>query len=241
MAFGDWDFYTTGGLNASLEIGNPIVGSGSLACGNRDAGTFTAGAVVTHLDSGFNQGLEKGRIRTLFRFNADTSTSIHTSVGGYVYFMSSALDITTGTPDFYVAGLSLSYDTSEEVKPIIGKASSDSITTARFGVNGGSGTDLYTSTATDIALLEDQPIPFQVEWNLDIAQLGGLRITVSVGNAGDTDFSNLATVYDLVDPTPHTNAVGEGLAMQYVVASSAFYIALGEYFAFDQTGVFQLV
>lgn len=241
MAFGDWDFYLIGNNTASLEVTNPIVGSGSLATGKPSADA-TLGAVNCHLDSGFTVGLEKGRIRTIFQPAFDTTlTSVYNSYIGGMYFMSDADDLTTGTPDFYVACLTKAYNTADEWRPIIGKRTGGTLQGAGFGYNGGSTGDVFVDTASTITLVEDNTISLQIEWNLDIAALGGLRITMSVGNPGDTDFGNLAVVYDFVDATPFTVATSEGLATQSRTSSPGFYWEMDEYMAYDQTGVFQLV
>lgn len=238
MAFGDWDFFLTNTATASIEVTDPIIGSGSLAIGKQSTpGVNLSGA--GHLDTGFTVGLEKGRIRTLTRMNWDTApTAVFDNAGHWIYFMADASDITTGTPDFYLAGLSKLKNTANDFRPVIAKQVGGTLLNAFVSPDVGPGADLIANTASDITILEGEQIAMQVEWNLDIAGLGGCRITVSVGNVDDVDFSNLSTVYDIVDSSPLTNAIGEGIAFQY---NTTHTFLATEYAAFDSTGVFQLV
>ena len=247
MAFGDWDFYDNpAAINAALDITDPIVGAGSLALGNSSAAYNSGGGNIT-LDAGFTNGLEKGRIRTLVsprhQWQSSTSTFINVKFAG-IYCMADVVDISNGFGnDFYAAGITKARDTANSVRLIIGKQVGGNTANFAVGTDGSAlQADLLVDTDALFTMNEDDILPIQFEWNLDIAQLGGIRLTLSAGNVNDTDFTNLATVYDLVDSSsPLISTAGEGLMFSDQCNSSGFSNQSPDHFAYDQTGVFQLV
>lgn len=240
MAFGDWDhFIELSNVNwsAALNITTPIIGSGSLSQGNLVVGGSSGqGNMTTHLNSGFTRGLTKGRLRSIVRWDWDVgSASLLDSNGFAFYYMASNLDITDGSHNFYLAGLCRERNVAGEVRPIISRGNGDDLNSIFWRPGG---TDNIADSATNITgVVSGDTIAVQIEWNLDIAGLGGMRHTMSVGNIGDTDFNNLAVVYDFVEGSPLTTSVVEGLAMIHEDSD----VDPGDATTWDNTGVFQLV
>ena len=244
MAFGDFDHFTfalAGTSTAALDVTTPIVGSGSLRYLN-DTATDNF-SMNSNLDSGFNRGFTKGRIRTLVRFDGgwvDSGTSLD-NMGVGIYYMSDNFDISNTTSDFYFAGLVRDRNIAGSVKPVIAKTSAARILSdLDWEVTISPGPDILYGTASSIAGVADTDvIPIQIEWDLNISDLGGMRHTMSVGNIGDTVFTNLAVVYDVVESTnPFTVTVAEGIRF---MAKSVSGPAANATATFDQTGTFRLV
>lgn len=246
MAFGDWesieDTLSGGNFNASLDIINPILGTGSLRQGDNPVpGTSGGqGVIATQLNNTFTRGLTRGRIRSIVRWDWPVESNgtgfILGGTGPGIYYMCSTLDIANVPGNFYFASLAREDNLAGEVRPIIAKGTNEDLRSLNNSI--GPATDKLITTASNITgVTEGDTIAIQIEWNLDIAGLGGLRHTMSVGNIGDTDFSNLTVVYDLVEISPFTVSSVEGIANRHEDND----LATDDAITWDNTGVFQLV
>jgi hypothetical protein len=238
MAFGDWDHivrtFFGADLSAGLELGNAIVGNGSLKWGNFDGGTRFDQAGSSHLNNTFTRGLTKGRLRTLVQRE---DVTVDNNAGYGFYFMCDNLDPTNNSSDFYWFGMNFTSGTG--VKPIISKHVGDTMNAGQM-LWGPGQADVLIESASEIAQLQGDILPFQVEWNLDITAFGGVRITASAGLVGDTNFSNLAVLYDIIDSSsPLTSSLIEGFGNVWPTGAPG--ISDGEHLLIDSTGVFQLV
>jgi len=238
MSFGDWDHLQNTATSASLSIGleltNAIVGSGSLRVGFDGPGaTVFNQSHSSHLNNTFTRGLTKGRIRTLWQLNHATAQN---RSGALIYFMCDNLNPTNTATNAYVAGLQ--YSAVDTYLPVIAKMTGQFLDGGLSWQPGGS--LVVINSASTLSLPITTTVPFQIEWNLDLAAFGGVRMTMSVGLPGDTNFSNLSVIYDVIDSsTPHTTSVIEGIGELWPQSSPG--ISLGEFSLWDSTGVFQLV
>jgi len=239
MAFGNWDhFINTAGASAiSLEVGNPIVGSGSLAYNKPNIASTDDFGAHSQLDSTFTRGLTKGRIRTLLRVGdgwTDTGSFVE-DTGAGIFYMSDTEDITGTGGNFYTAYVARERNTPNLFRLLICRSAGQN--TLTLACRPDLGAQVLLDTAASFVTAGEFVIPIQIEWNLDIAGLGGLRHTMSAGNLGDTNFNNLAVVYDFVEPSPLTVASFEGLATTFQTGATVAPFTV----VYDQTGVFQLV
>lgn len=229
MAFADWVVQDDNTFAASLNVSTPIVGSGSYS--SSSSGSLSDSAQITYLNSGsFAKGYTKGRLRSLFRRGAgysDSQTADH-FIG--FFFMAEIENFIASQGDYYFVGLRTEGGTT--YRPRIVKATNAlarAVDTEGF----------LEYSASTITYNIGDVLPMQVDWVLDQAQLGGMRITLSLGNIGDLDYSNLTTIYDIIDGSPFTTSVNEGFFQYFDNATAG--VPSTEYWAFDNTGVFQLV
>jgi len=235
MSFGDWDHQIRGTVSSGLELTNAIVGSGSLKDGNFTGGNLTDQTNTHHLNNTFTRGLTKGRIRTLYG-KEHTTTDSRTGPG--IYCMCDNLDPANNSSDYYWFGLE--HGVSNQLRLVIAKGVGTTLNGALNWTFPGGADTLIASAAVITGFTLGETIPFQLEWNLDLASFGGVRLTASVGLVGDTNFSNLAVVYDIIDSTsPLTTSLIEGIGMMWPLGAPG--IDDGEHTLWDSTGVFQLV
>jgi len=240
MVLADWDRFQASPFefNDGLDISNPIIGTGSYSIDSSATNSTAQGAIAT-LDNTFTRGLTKGRIRTLVRFDADNfanyGASASTSVGPIIFYMCNNLDPTSTNTTFYATKLVM--NGTNLVTPVIYQRKTNSDIVTACGV--GNGNNLADG-ASQIAITADDHIPMQIEWNLDIPGLGGIRHTLSLGAVNDNDFSGLSVIYDVLDTSsPITTSVVEGIGFIYFDGSPSFQT--GNLVTFDNTGIFQLV
>lgn len=240
MAFGDWDSFTfasAGTVTAALNVSDPIVGSGSLTQGQNTDASVNA-SVTTHLDSGFNRGLTKGRIRSIVRMDGNwvESAAFIDEIGFGIYYMSNNFDINNNTSDFYWAGMARPRNSAGELQAVIARSPNKVLHLLDW--NPFASTDELINSHTPITgVVEGDTLPIQIEWNLDISGLGGMRHTMSIGNIGDTNFSNLTQIYDFVEAGPLTTSSIEGLGWTHQSTLNTANNGV----SWDSTGVFQLV
>lgn len=236
MAFADWEG-DNNDTTASLNIATPIVGNGSLLMSSTLSTSNNDPAATRNLNNTFTRGFSKGRIRTLARFDFVKQFWNAAAVGIYCLATTSIASGGAGTNTYYFG--CTSYNTNDPNSPnathYIFKQSSD----------GNLGDLLPADAIADTqslsgGVVQGNILPIQFEWNVDIPNFGGTRLVYSVGNIGDTDFTNLATVYDIVDnSSPITSGSREGIG--WFVNNGTFGVAVGEGVNYDQTSVFELV
>jgi len=230
MAFGDWTTIADAPLVTALNVSTPIIGSGSYSLvGN----TGTNDALTTYLDPlSFSKGFVKGRLRNILRRGTGSNGATTNDYAGFFY-MASAVDLVNIGGRYNWAGLRSNGSVNDfspeiRVQPTVNLARNINAST------------ILADTAPVVTLLVGETLPIQVDWVLDIPNLGGIRHILSIGNVGDLDYSNLAVVYDLIDGSPLVPApVNEG--MFYRFQTSVGHIGVQEWWAADNTGVFQLV
>lgn len=195
-----------GGVNVQLDVINPIVGSGSLSM--HPQGGSAEGAHL-YLGGSFSKGFTKGQIRTLV--NSSAPQTIRSGFG--IYFMQNQLDMVnnaSSTYAFFWCNVDQGAGASNFNLQKITATTADLFDPRPISTHILSGSNTFNQT-----LALNQVLPMQVQWNLDQAQLGGIRITCSLGNPGDLNFNNLSTIYDLVDTvSPFTTSVAEGIGCE---------------------------
>lgn len=249
MAFGDWDTAThttsnteLGDVFVFLDVSTPILGSGSLSMGFQEDDFSPVYSCTAQLDSGFTRGLTKGRIRTLARWDGPwiENVAFIDQVGFGIYYMASDLDIANNASNFYFAGLVRERNVAGDVVPTIAKASSKILEDLLWEPGTA---DILIGSATHITgVVETDVIPIQIEWNLDLVGLGGLRHIMSVGSIGETNFNGLSVVYDFVEAaSPLTTSLVEGIGFMQQDGLFGGALSPDDGCSFDDTGVFQLV
>lgn len=228
MALIDWVRYSTANATSFLDVSTPVLGAGSLAM---ISNTTTAAdrAVAAHLISGYARGNIKGIMRSLIRIDRTLSSNF-TSDGPGFFFMCDNLDPTATSSNFYWVGLRV----DNQMDVIIHKGEAEDLSSMNWETNN------IADSVVNVSVNVGDIIPFQVEWNADGSNIGGVRIIVSRGPVNDTDFDNLAVDYDLVDAiSPHFSTVIEGIG--WSSEESTIPVTSGEGFTFDETGMFKLV
>lgn len=223
MALGDWSQQSNSANHVvSLDISTPLVGVGSLKIANA-VGTPTAvNMYLTSLAKGFT----KGRIRTLMRVAVRPSHVAHEGCG--IVCLQSTLDVTAGSGDCYTFRLGP------------GPSATGAPGTLYWGLVKHTSAIVNAGTALDISASETVAAgdywPTQLEWVVDIPNLGGTRLTASRGTKNSTDFSTLAVIYDYLDTaSPLTTSVAEGLFGCHPTTGSTSYT-----YTFDETSVYEL-
>lgn len=204
MALADWTFLTSGSASTGLDLTNPIVGSGSFRMQTNSTSNSTHG-VAAHLDTGsFTVGVTAGRVRTLWQ-KVENGTGTREHAG--VHFLTSAADIHSTPTTFYWCGIaSITGPTLNERVVKVGASN------AYFQMSDAVLTTLHDNQIV-VAFIQDGDVyPIQGEWTVDVPNLGGTRLTMSIGPEGDTDFTNITSVFDAVDSSsPYTTGATEGI------------------------------
>lgn len=211
MAFADWTQVLTGNMTSSLDLGSPINGAGSLLCSRTSTSTNTSNEANMHLNTGsFTVGVTKGRIRSLIQIEnsgVGAMTAHYAAIIACMY--DPAFSTTTTANDGYIAGFTVQSDGDQAIR----------IMKCGVGIASGTSFDFALQITGNLAqvkpfgpLVDQDILPIEFEWVLDVPNLGGIRLTFRRGNVGDTDFSNLSTILDVIDAaSPHTVASFEGL------------------------------
>lgn len=219
MALADWTTNFSG-VTVSLEITTPLVGNGSLKH-VVPAGSHTANMYLTN----FAKGFTKGRIRTLLRYVVRPSANAQCGSG--IIFMQSNLNPVTTASNYYKFFLGPGTAGGSPGTQYWQLTKHTSRTLVQTPSN------ILVETSSETAANNDY-WPIQIEWIVDLAGLGGTRLTASKGTKNSTDFNTLATIYDHLDTsTPHTTSVGEGLFT--VAYGTGVFTTI-----FDETSIYEL-
>jgi hypothetical protein len=238
MAFADWDFYNNAAGTQALDLTNPLVGNGSLRYQSAST-TIAQHTMTAHLKAqSFTLGVAKGRIRTLVQIEAG-GVAIQNNRGNHAGMIAmrslsvgSAHDAVGGA--LYFAGI-VKRAADNDWELFLAKHTTGVPNT--MPTASGGNTTIFGSPIP-IALVDQSIIPIQFEWVLDLTQLGGIRLTLSRGNIGDTTFVNLATAIDVVDASALTTANAEGLWAEWSRVTGTGGLAGYRY---DETSVFELL
>lgn len=229
MAISDWIIEkSTANLHVNLEITTPIDGTGSLRISNeaiKDDTTVATGHLRVLAGSPQSQFL-KGKIRTLLKPVAFTDGATSVSFFGIMCMMNQGqvFDDSPAGAAYFAGrwgGTTPSWRVSRAVAGITG--------TSSF-------THLAQGTTTHLPGLGDT-IATELEWIYNPLEFGGVRLTFKVSS--DDNFSNLATVYQVIDNSVSvlTTTVGEGLFLCTLhTATGPEVTAL-----FDKTSLYELV
>jgi hypothetical protein len=235
MAVTDWDIYKSdSGAIVSLDTATPMEGSSSVVldvAGTLGDSSREHIALIPSDSSGLPHGFTTARLRSLIRVR-NTSTGSSNRSYGFV-FQQSQDNITGITGECYMARLHIPQS------PVARKVSLLKCTQG-FNVvdifDNAPGTTLLAEVPLSFggSIVDDDIIPFEVEWITDLIQLNGIQVSIRHGNLNDTDFTNLnasSPVITFVDTSaPFITTVGEGIAIRH-----------GGEAAFDTTILFQLV
>ena len=229
MALGDW---TRNVLNetyhsVSLEVNTPLVGNGSVII-NMGTSTTAFGGVNMYYTA--QQGFTKGRIRTIMRMDYRPRT--YEWQRGGIVCMQSHLNPVDNNAAWYAFSWGLRKSTISgspgQQYWMIEKHTADQIH------------EVATGTEIDyegVSVSDGDYYPVQLEWVADIPNLGGTRLTASVGTLNSVDFSTMVEVLDYIDTSsPLITTLGEGLFACQPQNSSS-----GSKYTFDETSVYQLV
>lgn len=218
MAFADWDTNTitsAGTVGAVHDLGSNVVGTGALEY--QSTANFQDFAVGTQPNNTHAwRGMTSGRIRSLVQVGQWTQQpQFYGSWGFGFYYMANNLDIANNGADYYFAGLVRVRLSATTLTPTIGRPVGGNKPLHNLVWHTQSPTDAIVQDAGEnITVALDDIIPMEIEWYLDQAVLGGMRHTFRLGNINDTDFSNLAVVYDFIDTSPITSSTIEGMFIQ---------------------------
>jgi hypothetical protein len=239
MAFSDWIetkepfFQHFDAVHGNI---GSLVGSRECLFEAAFAATSAGQALMMNLDGTFNRGFLAGRMRTLFRIEYSVAGTRNRWFVGF-FFMCNDFDpiVNNASSDFYVAGFNPR--TATDGRWLIGRV-----------VNGGLGimtigpgdSDVIIDTSAETTVAQNDIYPIEVQWEYSPSKYGGTRIQFSVGNEGDTDYSNLSVLYDLVDTNPDINSsVVEGFCISKNFSTPGFS-AGQDLFTFDETEIGEL-
>jgi hypothetical protein len=222
MALSDWTIYKNiAGLQVSIETSTPIVDDGSLHLQNVGISTGTH-QFINLTNNDYVKGKSRGRIRTLLNFKATPAPATDRTFAG-INFLSAALDMSPGTPNTYA--FSAFSDFSGGVR---------TFRLSRWSIAGPLGSEVTLHTVAHPAFTFGTPFALEVEWHLDVAALGGVRIILRKGTA--LDFSDLVQIYDAVDPSlAITSTASEGVYLfRFGSGGNPFDVL------FDKTAIFSV-
>lgn len=224
MSLADWTKVQPGSsVTISLDINTPLVGNGSLKFVNGQTPNGVANMYLTSLGRGFT----KGRVRTLIRMDARPSHVAYERSG--IVFLQSVLNPSVASGNCYTFGWGVGASTS-------GTPGGQYWTLNKHALSlGTAGSNLFNEA---VSVSAGDYYPIQVEWVVDIAGLGGTRISISVGDLNSIDFSTLLPLVDYLDTSsPLTSSVAEGL----FTAHPSSGISGVHTYTFDETTIYQLV
>ena len=192
MAISDWVINKSVATHTvSLTTVDPMVDLSSLSydsLGGGPSGSFNMYRVNV---------AERARVRGVYQFLIEPTAQSSGCQFGFTC-MNSALDVTQSGTSCYLAGYN-------------GSISGRSLFIRKF-TNGLDG----SSTTLDIltfSLNNNDILPIEIEWNADDLELGGTRLILRRGNIGQTDFTGLTDVFDVIDNvSPLLTTQGEGPA-----------------------------
>jgi hypothetical protein len=211
MAFSDWDFFKTGSATESLQPTGFILGASSLEviCNGSDEWQG-------QLDAGQTRGFTVGKVRTLMKAVSVTGTLSQVYPG--LFCMSESEDVTAINQDLYMVAVNPNNVADNiELKRLIN--SIDQFNTAT------------TLASAQIDFTVGNTIGLELEWQLDLVNIGGIALRVRTGT--QTDFSDLSLRFTYIDPSPLTTSFAEGLAL-YTNSGSGDVTML-----FDETAIFE--
>ena len=242
MTFSQWDKFEqsdAGTIATTLDVGSPLIGVGSI---NFEASSaVTIGAALAQLNNTFTRGLTKGRIRTILEIHGATwSNSGLGHAGPGIFWGASSLDITSTLSNWYWFGIGKDGGALNMFPLVCRAGGGNPQREMRDLLWRVTSNNVIASGASSIAMVLGDTLPIQAEWDMDNANYGGTRITCSVGNVGDTDFTNLTVIYDFVDPASEgiLTATVEGVGL--IFDDNSPTLAVGHGSRQDETTVFQL-
>lgn len=190
MALADWNIYkSNSGLLVAIDILAPILNTGSLKVGPESSIADAAFCAVPK-NPPYPHGYTRGKLRSLIEV-ASTGAEQHG-----LTCMQSQENVTGAAGAFYA----LELDTLSLLNKI-------NLVKYSAGLQG-SKTTLATGANNGFTL--NTPKAVEIEWNMDLAELGGVQLIVRSGDA--TDFSDLVQLHNVIDTTsPLSTTVGEGL------------------------------
>ena len=212
MAFADWTHNNqadSGAVHSQVhDLGSTIVGAGSLGVNMNSA--FIRGGANSYLDGTHAQGYTSGRIRTLFEVGPYVVAGGNIgSIGGGIYYMASNQDISNITSAFYGVGLVRVRTGTGSMTPTIIKANAETLRTLFWHTQNPidtirQGADITGVTTGDVFALE-------IEWELDLVNLGGMRHRFSLGAKNDLNYNSLVEQWHFVEVNPFMVTTGEGV------------------------------
>lgn len=177
-----------------LEIETPLYGTGSLKIIQGISDAASHGNM--HLSTFFDVGFSRGKLRTLLQTVIKPTGILDVHLTGLAFMQS---NLNTQSANYYTFGYGV----------VEGEHSSGGLVFALLKVTGGVPAVLFALEDEDAA--NNRYFPIEVEWNLDINELGGLRITSRRGQANSTSFATLEEINDRIDVSPFTVTEGEGI------------------------------
>lgn len=219
MAISDWTTQVQGNYVFLLETVTPVAGTGSLRL-ERNSGTGAEAAII--YPTSLTTGVTKGRLQTIINLEDMTDDGAGPQQIGMFFMVDSiGTPLTTSSMYSFTIGVETGGMSSLNLGKSIGA-----------GVAGLDVTALDTlATAFEVI---GSNIALQVDWVFDAIQFAGTKITARWKNG--TDFTGLATVFELVDTTgPLTTSVAEGLGALTNTGTNDWVMF------FDDTSLFDLV
>lgn len=240
MALSDWTQTSSGPAGTvSIDVATPIVGSGSLLYAHAAGSATRAGHTWVLTSPPFSTGFTKGRIRSLIRWVDGGQIAIDGRdwQAGIICMMSAA-DVTVdgGGEGCYTWAIGSGHNVATNQMEVCLYKHTDGLAGA---------TATHTTIHEENTLGAHPPSaddfwPVELEWQADLAGLGGTRLIGRMGTKNSTDFGTLTDLIDHIDTSsPHLTSVGEGVA--YFKGHSAGGQTPPFSWAFDQTSVFELV
>jgi hypothetical protein len=173
------------------------------------------------------KGFTKGRIRTLIQ--AKVRPSVQQYSGAGISCLQAHVGICSVASTFY--SFRLSPGSGATGSPgtlhwVLGKNVAQKLVVSPTVID-----ESHTETVVD-----GDYWPVQLEWVADVPNLGGTRLTASVGTKNSTDFTTLATLIDYLDTSsPLTTSVAEGIFDAYPGAGAGAHT-----FVMDETTIYEL-
>lgn len=238
MSLADWTQVSSGPAGTvSIDVTTPMVDSGSLTYVAAAGIATRAGHTFVLTSPPFSSGFTKGRIRTLARWNTGGQITVDGRKwqSGIICMMSAA-DVTVdgGGESCYTWAIGSGQNVATNQFEIVLMKNVD-------GLAGATGT--HTSLHEENTLGAYPPSagdfwPIELEWQADLAGLGGTRLIGRMGTKNSTDFGTLTDLIDIVDTTsPLLTSVGEGLCH---VKGHTGTRSPGYSWSFDETTVEEL-
>lgn len=226
MAFIDWDFYQPVGIHF-VDVGNPIVGAGSLRFQHFNSTSLANGNAVPKLLSPLPFGFGKGKLRSIFQvFQSDFSNAGTLSYFGLACMQSDRDLVNTVGSDFYYAAIEVSETFVANL--LLGKVTS--------GFSGFPGTPFVSIPYPDV-LSEGSIHTLEIQWIADIPNLGGTHLLCRTGTL--TDYSDLTDQIVYFDSSsPLSSTVSEGLIIS--LDNSSAVSNQGKVILTDQTTLYEL-
>ncbi len=216
MALTDWTKYMNQGWNLIINVSTPIVssGTGRFTPAPLGSGLSFANIVVTNL-SGRTKGVIRGKMRSLFRYSS-TSGSAQGRFG--FTFLQSNENLGSSTGNHYMCG----YD-HPTGRIILTRTTNGNLFA---GVNTPA---LIQSTIVTPGI--NTVFALEVEWVVDVTELGGVAIFARFGYM--TDFSDLTQQFVYLDTSsPFITSVAESVFIHTSDTGGPWNLD------FDQTSLF---